>query len=110
MNTIEVVITIILIFVSVGCFVVSCFQFNEKGFLLNNAYLYATKEQRDKMNKKPHYRQSAIIFLILGLIFLVNALKIIIKSNWLAIIVIGLVIISILYAIVSSINIEKNNK
>ena len=28
-------------------------SFREKGFLFNNAYLYATEEERKTMNKKP---------------------------------------------------------
>ena len=37
---------------------ISIIQFRQKGFLLNNAYIYASKEQRKKMDKKPYYRQS----------------------------------------------------
>ncbi len=55
-----VIATIILSLISIGCFVISYFQFIKKGFLVNNAYLYVTKEQREKMSKKPHYRQFAI--------------------------------------------------
>ncbi len=78
--------------------------------LLNNAYLYASKEERATMNKSPHYRQSAIVFTILGGIFLVIAIDSIIHNEWLVLITIGLSLLAIVYAIVSSVLIEKINK
>ena len=50
-------------------------SFFERGFLLNNAYLYASKEERATMDKKPHYRQSAIVFLMIGIVFLLIAIS-----------------------------------
>jgi hypothetical protein len=82
-------------------------SFMEKGFLFNNAYIYASKEEREKMNKKPYYRQSAIVFLLLGLIFLLNALATLLKVNWIFYIVVAVIIITIIYAIVSSITIAN---
>ena len=49
--------------------VVSIRSFQNKGFLFNNAYIYASKEERGKMDKKPYYRQSAIVFCILSAVF-----------------------------------------
>lgn len=31
--------------IAVVCFVISYLQFREKGFLFNNAYIYATKQE-----------------------------------------------------------------
>ena len=42
--------------VVVVCFIFSYLQFNEKSFLFNNAYIYASKEERKVMDKKPHYK------------------------------------------------------
>ena len=36
--------------VAVACFIFSYMQFNGKGFLFNNAYIYASKEERNKVN------------------------------------------------------------
>ena len=55
--------------------VVSIRSFQNKGFLFNNAYIYASKEERGKMDKKPYYRQSAIVFCILCAVFLVIGLS-----------------------------------
>ena len=106
----EIVAASILFAVSVFLFFVSVRSFMEKGFLFNNAYIYASKQEREKMNKKPHYRQSAIVFLLLGLIFLLNALAVLLKVNWIFYIGVAVVAITLIYAIVSSIIIEKTNK
>jgi hypothetical protein len=106
----EIITAIILFAISFFAFVLSVRSFMEKGFLFNNAYIYASKQEREKMNKKPHYRQSAIVFLLIGLIFLLNALAVLIKANWIFYIAIAVVIITCIYAVASSIAIEKNNK
>ncbi len=100
----------ILVLLSAFAFFVSIRSFMEKGFLFNNAYIYASKQERETMNKKPHYRQSAIVFLLIALIFLLNGLSILLKTDWIFYIAIVVMIITLIYAIVSSITIEKNNK
>ena len=106
----EMIAAGILFTISMLAFFMSIRSFMEKGFLFNNAYIYASKQEREKMNKKPHYRQSAIVFLLLGFIFLLNAIAVLLGANWIFYIVIAVVIITLIYAIVSSITIEKNNK
>ena len=101
---------IVLGIMSIACFVLSYLQFNEKGFLFNNAYIYASKQEREVMDKKPHYRQSGIVFLLLGIIFAINAVDVILKTGWLFYIVIVISVIAIIYAIASSVIIEKNKK
>ena len=90
-----------------ACLFFSYLQFNEKGFLFNNAYIYASKQEREVMDKKPHYRQSGIVFLLLGVIFAINAVDVILKTGWLFYIVIVIAVIAIIYAIASSVIIEK---
>ena len=106
----EIIIASILFAVSVFLFFVSVRSFMEKGFLFNNAYIYASKQEREKMNKKPYYRQSAIVFLLLGIVFLLLALAVLLEVYWIYFVGVAVVIITLIYAIVSSITIEKNNK
>ena len=96
--------------VSVFLFFMSVRSFMEKGFLFNNAYIYASKQEREKMNKKPYYRQSAIVFLLFGIVFLLLALAVLLEAYWISFVGVAVVIITLIYAIVSSITIEKNNK
>ena len=62
------------------------------------------------MNKKPHYKQSGIIFIFIGIIFLINAIDIILQTGSLFYLVIGIAVVAIVYAIVSSVIIEKRKK
>lgn len=96
--------------VAIACFIFSYLHFNEKGFLFNNAYIYVSKQERKVMDKKPHYRQSGIVFLMIGIIFAINAVDMILKTGWLFYVVIAIAIIAIIYAIASSVIIEKNKK
>ena len=93
--------------ISIACFLFSYFQFKEKGFLFNNAYLYASQQKRKTMNKKPHYKQSGIVFVLIGIIFFINTLEMIFQTGWLFYGVIAIAGIAIVYAIVSSVMIEK---
>lgn len=101
---------IIVSIVAIVCFVLSYLQFKEKGFLFNNAYIYASKQERYTMDKKPHYKQSGIVFLMIGMIFLINAVELFLKTGLLFYLVIVITIITIVYAIISSILIERTKK
>ena len=96
----------ILFLISALAFLLSIRSFQEKGFLLNNAYLYASRQERETMDKKPHYRQSAIVFLLLGCIFLLNGLQVLLKAPWIFYAVMVLVIVTLGYAIVSGIRLK----
>ncbi len=95
---------------AIGAFIISYFSFREKGFLFNNAYLYASKEERATMDKKPHYRQSAVVFLMIGIIFLLNAMSSFWTNSWFSYMAIVVALIAIIYAIVSSVMIERHKK
>lgn len=97
---VHIVGAIILSVVAVGCLIFSCLQFNEKGFLLNNAYIFASEQQRETMDKKPHYKQSGIVFLMIGIIFFINAAEMIFETGWLFYLVIFVAVLAIVYAIV----------
>lgn len=106
----EKLVLIFCLVVAVACYVFSFLHFKQKGFLFNNAYLYASKEEREKMDKKPHYRQSAIVFLGIGTIFLLNGLQCLVEADWPFQLVIGLSICTLVYAALSSYIIEKKKK
>ena len=72
---------IILGVIAIASFIFSYLQFHEKGFLFNNAYIYATPKEREAMDKKPYYRQSAIVFLLISCIFTLNGFAILLRIN-----------------------------
>lgn len=102
----ELIGAAVLFLISALAFLLSIRSFREKGFLLNNAYLYASRQERETMDKKPHYRQSAIVFLLLGCIFVLNGLQVLLKAPWIFYAVLVLVIVTLGYAIVSSIRLK----
>lgn len=105
----ELIIAGILFFIAIVAFVLSVRSFCEKGFLLNNAYLYASKEERESMDKRPYYRQTAVVFLLISIVFLLNGFSIVLLNEWISYMAIAIIFIVIIYAIVSSVLIERKN-
>lgn len=91
-------------------YILAGMQLKEKGILLNNAFLYASAEERKTMNKKPHYHQSGIVFLLIGTIFILNTIQIITMADWIFGIIIAIAAATLVYAVVSSVLIEKRKK
>ena len=99
----EDLMTLIIVFVLAGAFgVLSVFYFMEKGFLLNNQYLNASKEEREQMDKSHYYRQSAICFLMCSIMFLISGILILVNCiDLIPIIVVTIAIITVIYAVFS---------
>ena len=112
MVTGKTVSAIIFLALAIGAFVISYSQFKEKGYLFNNAYFWASKEERRRMDenkesKKTHYRQSAVVFLLLGISFLAIAAYFATGWKWMYAVFGLAVIIAVVYAVVSSVKIEQ---
>lgn len=105
----EFILAGIVFVISIAMFVICFRSFKEKGFLFNNAYLYASKEERETMDRKPHYKQSAIVFLMLGIVFLLIAAEIILETGWLFYVEMLCIAIVLIYAVVSSIKMSRKN-
>ena len=113
MDIIQIIGVIILLAFDVGAFVISYLQFKEKGFLFNNAYLYASQEERKQMDenkerKKPYYRQSGFAFMFIGMAILVGVIYIVTDLILMYIACWAFIIIAVIYAIVSSIQVETH--
>lgn len=105
-----IVIAIIFGALAVSCYILAVLQFCGRGFLLNNSYIYASPEEREKMDKKPYYRQSGVVFCFIGTIFAINAVEVMLQTGWLSWVVFGVVAGAIIYAIVSSVLIGRKQK
>lgn len=97
---------------AVGAFVISCLQFKEKGYLFNNAYIWASKAERkqmeeNKQRKRPHYRQSGFTFLFVGISFLALAIYSVTDRTCPYIAFWASMITALVYAVVSSVQIER---
>ena len=110
MSDAELIVSIIVFALAGVFFILAIRHFMERGFLLNNAYLYATKETRETMDKKPYYRQSAIVLCLVSAIFVVLGLSLVLQNDRILLLEIFFVIAAIVYALVSTVQISKQAK
>ena len=104
------VVAIIMFAIAGANLIIGFLQFFERGPLMNNAYLYSSKQQRESMNKKPYYRQSAIVFFLLSVIFIIVGLSVVLEDYRITFLELPVMIVIVIYAIVSSMRINKKEK
>ena len=110
MGASQIVIGAVYLALAAGALRISCLQFREKGFLFNNGWLWASPEERRRMraeDKRPLYRQSGVVFLLLGLTFLTLAVQIVTYWLWLFFPAAFLILSAIIYGVASSVKIER---
>lgn len=90
--------------IAISCGIISIRQFKEKGFLFNNAYIWANKQEREALDKKPHYRQSGIVFALCTVLFSIMGVECVLLTGWLWLAVGVLAVILFVYAVTSSIS------
>ena len=110
MTAVEIVLAIILFVIAGVLLLFAIRSFLERGFLLNNAYIYATKEERQTMEKKQYYRQSAVVFCVLSVVFVIIGLSVLFRNGNIALLVIPLAVAAIIYAVVSTVLNNKRTK
>lgn len=104
-------IIVVFVFIIAGLMLmISIRSFMNRGFLLNNAFIYASKEEREKLDKKPYYRQTAIVFLLLSMVFVIVGLSVVLHDPGINLIEIPLIAATIIYAIFSTIRIQKRSR
>ena len=106
----QVIFSVIFLILSIGTFIISCFQFKEKGVLFNNNYSPEERKtmDEDKERKKPYYRQSGFAFMFAGIVFLILAAGIFTQWVWLSVPCVLFSIIALVYVIVSSVQIKQH--
>ena len=106
----EIIVACVLLIIAAGLLVISVFSFREKGVLLNNAYLYASPEEREHMIRKPYYRQTAWVFLCLSVAFLLMGTALLTGWEWLYTGTGVCMAVAVAYAVLSAVRIEKSKK
>lgn len=98
-----------------GAFAVSVSQFRERGFLCSNAWFWASREERRRMDENPEskracYRQSGFAFLCIGICLLFLAAWA--ASGWIwALAGAGTAVLAaVVYAVVSSVRMEREGR
>ena len=100
---------IVLVFLLALLFLwLSVAHFLEKGALLNNAWFYASKEERAAMDKKPHYRQSAVVFLLLAVVFALVGMGLSTGKDLFISMAIAVVVAAMAYAVLSSVRLSRS--
>ena len=107
MKSSELLTAVVLFAAAAGLLVLAILHFLERGPLLNNAAIYASREERETMDKKPWYRQSAIVFCLLSAVFVVLGLTIVLGIRQLQLLEIPLFVAVVVYAVVSSVRINR---
>ena len=96
--------TILLLVLSLTSIILSVTQLCEKGTPLNNSYIFASEQERAAMDKKPLYRQTGIVLLIVGAGLLVTAvLWVALKDSKAFYLLIPVFVLAVGYSIVSEV-------
>ena len=96
-----------LIVMAVGTLVCSVLGFMGKDMILDDAYIKASKEEREKMGKKAYRLQGSIIFLFLFVITLCNILQVVLHIPLFTYAAFVIGVIGIAYAIISHYKLKK---
>ena len=78
-----------------------------KGFLFNNAYIYANKKEREEMNKRPYYIQTGIVFVLLSIASCLEGFNALLRNDLFFVLFIIIIVITLIFAIVSTVYINK---
>ena len=78
-----------------------------KGFLFNNAYIYANKKEREQMNKKPYCIQTGIVFILLSIASCLEGFNALLRYDVFFVLFIIIIVVTLVFAIVSTIYIDK---
>lgn len=95
---------------AIVCLIVGIMQLNERGIPLNNAYLYASKEKKQSMNKTPYFKQTGVVFILLAVAFALIAAAEFFWIEWLSYLALGFCAVDVIFAVVSEIIIEGSPK
>ena len=99
-----------LIFMAIVSLIFSILGFAGKDIILDDAYIKASKEEREGMDKQAYRLQGAIIFLFIFVATLCNLLRALTHTPLLTYIAFGVGAIGIIYAIISHYLIKKKSK
>lgn len=98
-----------LIVMAIVSLTLSILGFMGKDMILDDTYIKASKEEREKMDKKAYRLQGAIIFLFLFFITMCNILRVVLQMASFTYAVFVIAAIGIAYAIISHYKLKKNN-
>ena len=99
--------SIILGILTIAAYALSLLGFLGKGIIIDDHYVFSTREKRKDMDKEAYYLQSGILFLCLGTMFLVYLLRLITGIRYFTYIALFFTFVAMVYAIISHYRIKK---
>jgi len=102
MHVSQIIIAGITLVLAIALFIVAYLQSKERGFVFSNAWIYASEQEREKINKKLEYRLAKNVFICLGVLFLLIAFQIITLWTWIFLPMVAVIIFTAVYAVVQS--------
>lgn len=96
--------------IAVICLIMSILGFLGKEMILDPIYTRASREEREKLDKKAFRLQGATIFLFLSVLSFCNFLRILLRRVWLGYITLAVLILLVVYSLVSHRILQKNSK
>jgi hypothetical protein len=103
MLPIQIKAAIITALITIAMFAYVSLTVREKGPILSNTYIFASKEQRKSMNVKTEYKLVSIIFSLLGTGFLLITINIITSEALLFYAAAAMFLSSVVYAVIDSV-------
>ncbi len=110
MDTIQIVTGVITAAVSLLCGIYACFAARGKGPILSNTYLWATPEERKRLDLHAEYRLVAVVFAGLGAAFGFLSAYIFLHVGWARIAVWIAAAFVVCYAVFESIKTERQKR
>lgn len=104
----EIILGIITGLISVSLYVYVSFTARCKGIILSNTYLFASKEEREKLDKKAEYHLVTVVFTCLATIFAGMTVFIFTEWKWSLYVVFALIVFVMIYAIREGIRTEAS--
>ena len=92
------------------CFAFSVRHFLHRGMPLNNSVLGMPTEAVRKMDLAPYYRQTGTVFLMLGIMNMLYAFSNLLSLDWLFYAGCAFAVLTGIYAVVSSVRMERSKK
>jgi len=94
-------------FVAAVSLIFSVCGFLGKDFIIDNAYLKASEEERATMDRKAYRLQGATVFLLLFFASLCNLLRNLFRLSWLTYVGFGILGVGIVFFVISHFKLKK---
>ncbi len=104
----KLVVFILVLLIAISLLIYAFFTSKEKGPILSNTWLFASKSERRFINKSAEYHLVTVVFSVLSVIFFLVSASILLSWVWIPIVIGFLIISLIVYVIIEAIKTEKN--